>query len=162
MSVIWYPTPKMSPFTGMSGFGGGFQRFKSGAETFEVTTLRFTGNDNSGNSMRAFYFDSTVVTDTFFASSNNQITQYDSGQDGSYFPLCYDGVDSNSNKLDWKYGYIEFTFSGKSAANIDYSGTIGPNGSITVNGTTVGRNIDSGQTSPGGFTLYRIALADYL
>ena len=121
-----------------------------------VNSITFTGNSNSGNSMRAFYIGSTVVTSSVYATATNSISQYDSGQNSGSFPNAHDG-DEGTN-LDWKFGNIAYTFTGKSGPYVEWIGAISSGGSVTINGTTYNAPFTQTGTSAGNRAIYRINL----
>ena len=122
-----------------------------------VNSITFSGNNNAGNSMRAFYIGSTAVTSAVYATATNNISQYDSGQNSASFPNAHDG-DEGTN-LDWKVGSIAYTFTGQSAAYVEWIGGFSSGGSVTINGTTYNAPFTQTGTSSGNRAIYRINLA---
>ena len=132
--------------------------FVASAAGVSIASITFTGNNNAGNNMRAFYIGSTVVTSSVYATATNNISQYDSGHGSGQFPNAHDG--NEATNLDWKYGNIAYTFTGQSGTYVEWIGVINSGGSVTINGTTYSAPFTQTGTSAGGRAIYRITLVD--
>tara|TARA_Y100000004_G_scaffold163530_1_gene192977 strand:+ start:5756 stop:8608 length:2853 start_codon:yes stop_codon:yes gene_type:complete len=122
-----------------------------------ISSVSFVGNANAGNQVRVFKLNSdTVVTSSVYASAQNNISQYDSGQNSNFFPNAHDGDESTN--LDWKFGNIAYTFNSKSASYIEYVGTISSGGSVQINGNTYNAPHPQYGVTSGGYPIRRVYL----